>query len=88
MGSKGSKGRGELTGDERYMELKDKRNVDYGPKWRKKYGFEGRLDVDNLESMIKRMHKECGRDENKQKKKGLNTARVWLSEARKRVEGE
>ncbi|CAB1312374.1 unnamed protein product, partial [Coregonus sp. 'balchen'] len=63
MGSKSSKEVRELTGVERYMELKDKRHVYNGPRWRKKYGFIGRLDVDKLESMIKQMHVNCGRKE-------------------------
>ena len=53
MGSKSSKEVPELTGHERYVESKDKRNIYYGPKWRKNYVYEGRLDVDKLTSMIK-----------------------------------
>lgn len=55
--------------------------------WRKKYGFVGCLDVDKLESMIKQMHVTCGDKIKKQQTDGLDTARVWLLEARKRVEG-
>lgn len=36
MGGKSSKEVPEFTGDERYMEMKGKRNVDYGPKWKEK----------------------------------------------------
>ena len=57
-------------GDDRYMEQRDQRNIDFGLKWRKKYDFDGRLNVE------------------KQNKQGLYTAGVWLSEAKKRVEGE
>lgn len=41
MGGKSSKEVPELTGDERYMESKDKRNIYFGPKWRKKYELNG-----------------------------------------------
>ena len=88
MGSKSSKEVPELMGDKRYLEQRDKRNIDFGPKWRKKYEFDGRLDVEKLELLIKQIHKECGKDVRKQNKQGLNTAIVWLSEARKRAEGE
>lgn len=50
MGGKSSKEVPELTGDKRYMESKDKRNIYFGPKWRKKYEFDGRLDVEKLGS--------------------------------------
>ena len=70
------------------MQSEDKRNVYYGPKWRKKYGFMGRLDVDKLEVIIEQMHETCGNNIQRQQSEGLDTARVWLSEARKRREGK
>ena len=88
MGGNVSKEAPELTGDERYMEQKDKRNIDFGLRWRKKYEFDGRLNVEKLETLIKQIHKECGKNVKKQNKQGLYTAGVWLSEAKKRVEGE
>nr|XP_029481588.1 uncharacterized protein LOC115104323 isoform X1 [Oncorhynchus nerka] len=86
MGRNASKEAPELTGDERYMAQKDKRNIDFGLRWREKYDFDGRLNVEKLESLIKQIHKECGNNVKKQDKQGLYTARVWLTEARKRVE--
>jgi hypothetical protein len=59
MGRNSSKEVPELTGDERYMEQRDKRNIDFALKWRKKYDFDGRLNVEKLESLIKQIHKEC-----------------------------
>lgn len=69
------------------MQSDDKRNVYNGPKWRKKYGFMGRLDVDKLEVIIKQMHETCGNNIQGQQAEVLDTARVWLSEAQNRVEG-
>jgi hypothetical protein len=37
--------------------------------------------------MIKRINKGCGEKAEKQPAEGLDTARVWLTEPRKRVEG-
>ena len=51
---------GRLTGDERYMESKDKRNIYFGPKLRKKYEFDEHLNIEKLELMIKQIHKVCG----------------------------
>ena len=59
MGSKSSKEVLELTGDEKYMQGKDKRNTYFGPKWRNKYGVDGRLNIENLESMIKQINRVC-----------------------------
>eukprot|EP00063_Salmo_salar_P035549 XP_014010384.1 PREDICTED: uncharacterized protein LOC106577141 [Salmo salar] len=87
MGSKSSKGIPVLTGDERFMLGKDKRNIYFGPKWRKKYGFDGCLNVERLESLVKQIHRVCGDKTEKQRTEGLDTARVWLGEARKRAEG-
>ena len=78
----------ELTGDERDMHLKHKRYVYFCLKWRKKYEFDGSLDVERLELMIRRMRKTCGDKADKQQAEGLDTARVWLTEARKRAERE
>jgi hypothetical protein len=78
---------GRFTGDERYMESKDKRNIYFGPKLRKRYEFDGRLNIEKQELMIKQIHKECGDSTEKQQAEGLDTARVWLAEARKRAEG-
>eukprot|EP00063_Salmo_salar_P034317 XP_014009152.1 PREDICTED: uncharacterized protein LOC106576475 [Salmo salar] len=87
MGSKSSKEIPVLTGDERFMLGKDKRNIYFGPKWRKKYDFDGCLNVERLELMIKQIHRVCGGKIEKQRTEGLDTARVWLAEARKRAEG-
>jgi hypothetical protein len=87
MGGNSSKETPELTGDERYMEQRDKRNIDFVLRWRKKYDFDVRLNVDKLESLTKQIHKECGNNVKKQNKQGLYTAGVWLSEAKKRVGG-
>ena len=62
MGSKSSKKVPEWTGDYHYMEQKDRRNIDFCLKWEKRYGFDGHLDVEKLEVLIKQMHKECGWD--------------------------
>lgn len=85
MGRNASKEAPELTGDERYMAQKDKRNIDFCLRWKKKYDFDGRLNVEKLESLIKQIHKECGNNVKKQNKQGLYTAGVWLSEAKKRM---
>ena len=88
MGNKSSTEVPELTGDEKYMQGKDKRNTYFGPKWRRKYEFDRRLNIEKLGSMIRQIHKACGDKADKQRAEGLDTARVWLAEARKRAEGE
>ena len=60
MGRESSKEVPELTGDEKYMQGKDKRNIYFGPKWRKNYEFDGRLNIEKLESMIKQINRVVG----------------------------
>ena len=72
MGGKSSKKVPELTGDERDMESKDKRNIYFGTKWRKKYEFDGRLEVKKPELMIKQIHKTCVYNQ------GNSRSKVWI----------
>eukprot|EP00063_Salmo_salar_P062726 XP_014037561.1 PREDICTED: uncharacterized protein LOC106590914 [Salmo salar] len=80
MGGKSSKEVPKLTGDERYMESKDKRNIYFGPKWRKKYELDGRLDVEKLELMVKHRHEDSEED------RTVKALRRLLEEQRKERE--
>jgi hypothetical protein len=71
MGAKSSKVIPELTGDERFLEAKDKRNIYFGPKWRKKYEFDGRLKIEKLELMMNRYIRYVGTGQRSNRQKGL-----------------
>ena len=88
MSSKSSEEGPKLTGDEKYMQEEDKRNTYFSQTWRSKYEFDERLNKEKLESMIKQINRVSGDKTDKQWAERLNTARMWLPEARKRAENK
>ena len=86
MSSKSSEEAPKLTGDEKYMQEEDKRNTYFSQTWRSMYRFDERKE--KLESMIKQINRVSVDKTDKQRAEGLNTARIWLAEARKRAENK
>lgn len=87
MGTNQSKEKTFLTGDPKFMYMFNSGSVRHLDKWRKKYGFNGKLRLNGCTRLVENIEKVCRGDRKKEKKEGLEWAKMWLGHAEKRAAG-
>lgn len=80
----------ELEGDEKYMYGKESENVKYAKKWRNKYHWSGKLNVDECRSLVEKLEMKAAFKTGKKRKaaeKEIASAREWFDESVRRQKG-
>lgn len=75
-----------LERDEKYMNKKHPGSTDNLQHWKKHYGFQGKLTPAECELLVCKIRGKTKGDASKQQKEGLEAAKIWLGEARRRCE--
>nr|XP_049577500.1 glycine receptor subunit alpha-3 isoform X4 [Syngnathus scovelli] len=89
MGNKNGKSL-PLDGDEKYMASRFLNCMQYMPKWKKKYGVEGKLRVEVWKIVVDVLEESVDKKKNglkkKRKERELDCAKVWLKASQERKE--
>lgn len=87
MGTNQSKEKTFLSGDPKFMYIFNSESVQHLERWRKKYGFNGKLRLNGCTKLVENIEKVCRGDRKKEEKEGLEWAKMWLDHAEKRAAG-
>ena len=74
----------QYEGDAKQMGQKAQDNVKYIKEWEKKYGFRGKLQVEECKKLVEKIEAKSKGSEKRQKKEGYTQAKAWLDEAEAR----
>ncbi|KAG7513252.1 pollen-specific leucine-rich repeat extensin 1 [Solea senegalensis] len=77
----------QYEGDAKRMGQKALDNVKYIKRWENKYGFRGKLQVEECKKLVEKIEVKSKGSKKRQKKEGYTQAKAWLDEAEARKRG-